>query len=116
MKIKLFLTIGVFALVGCDTDEVKMVKGGTLRSCPNKTVEQMVNGYMSSPSWESGQASDGSSFVNIDGGIAYDGKPVKATVQFLVNDKTFQFQAIEINELPINGLVGLTLLQNMCAE
>lgn len=112
----LLLIVVALALVGCDSDEVKMVKGGTLHSCPNKTIEQMVDGYMGSPSWESLVADDGNSYVNIKGRITYSDKPVTATVQFLVEpqNQTFQFQAIEINDVPMNGLLGLSLLNNMC--
>lgn len=114
MKKLALLSIGALVLVGCDSDEVLMVKGGTLNNCPNKTIEQMVDGYMASPSWESGVADDGKTYVTIKGGITYNEKPVDAAVQFVVGEKTFQFQAIEINEVPMNGLVGLSLLSKMC--
>jgi hypothetical protein len=95
-----------------------MVKGGTLQSCPQKTVEQMVDGFMGSPSWESGTGTDGSEFVNIGGDITIESKKVRALLQFVIDkpNNTFQFNAIEVNEVPMNQLLALSLLAKMCSE
>jgi len=113
----IILAFGLPSLLG-DSDEVKMVKDGTLQSCPQKTVEQMVSGFMAKPSWESGAASDGSEFVNISGDISYSGKDVRAMLQFIIDKQqsTFQFRAIEVNGVPMNELIAMALLQKMCAE
>lgn len=119
--IRRFLAVGlssaVLLLSGCgDSPEVEMVKNGSLRSCPNMTVEEMVNGFMGSPSWESGVAEDGSRFVNIDGDITLHDKPVRAALQFLVDLEagTFDFNAFETNEVPQPTYMALGLLDKMC--
>lgn len=95
---------------------VAMVKGGTIQSCPNTTVEKMVDGFMGSPSWESGVTDEKQAFVNVSGDITFADKPVRAVVQFMVDkDKdTFQYNAFEINGVPQNMFIAAALLEKMC--
>lgn len=105
-------------LVACGkTDEtVAMVKGGTLQVCPGATVEQMVNGFMENPSWTPVMGENNVKFVNVGGNISYAEKPVRAVVQFVVNEKegSFQYQAFEINEVPQDNPTASALLEKMC--
>lgn len=104
------------AFVACDSSEVQMVKGGTLQSCPDKTVEQMVNGYMGNPEWRSLVAEDGNDYVNVVGEISYNNQPTKAEIQFRLNKEksSFQFQAWELGGKPAPDLVAAVLLEKMC--
>jgi len=96
--------------------EVKTIKQSSLSMCPNATIEQMVNGFMENPSWDSGVGANGKKFVNISGGITYMNKPVNGVLQFVFsNDNTsFQYSAFEINEIPQNTFIGNELLTKMC--
>ncbi len=120
VTVGIFTVLIILVLLGYYADgnskEVRMVKGGVLQSCPNRTVERMVNSFMASPSWESGASSSGVSFVNIKGNITLYNKPVKALLQFSVNRKkeTFQYNAFEINKVPQNNLMAISLLEKMC--
>lgn len=102
--------------VACDSNEVQMVKGGTLQSCPDKTVEQMVNGYMGNPEWRSLVAEDGNDYVNVVGEISYNNQPTKAEIQFRLNKEksSFQFQAWELGGKPAPDIVAAVLLEKMC--
>ena len=118
-----FLLIGglilIISVIGLgDSPEVEMVKGGTLQFCPNTTVNQMVNSFIASPSWESDITQNNQKFVNITGNITLQGKPVEALVQFFVDDKneTFVFNAFEINNIPQNNIMTTALLTKMCAS
>ena len=104
------------AFVACDSSEVQMVKGGTLQSCPDKTVEQMVNGYMGNPEWHSLVAEDGNDYVNVVGEISYNNQPTKAEIQFRLNKEksSFQFQAWELDGKPAPDIVAAVLLEKMC--
>lgn len=117
-KLKLlFISSFLFLLAGCGSDTaVDLVKNGNMDNCPQKTLGQMANDYMDSPSWESIVADDGLTYVNLRGGITYDGIPVTTLVQFLVNEKTerFEINAMEINNLPQNLFMAIGLLNNMC--
>lgn len=110
------LSAFALAFVACDSSEVQMVKGGTLQSCPDKTVEQMVNGYMGNPEWHSLVAEDGNDYVNVVGEISYDDQPTKAEIQFRLNKEksTFQFHAWELGGKPAPDIVAAVLLEKMC--
>lgn len=108
----------ILMLGGCGALDptVAMVKGGTLQSCPNSTVEKMVNGFMGSPSWESGVGENSVKFVNVGGDITLADKPVRAVVQFVVDEKagSFEYQAFEINGVPQNTFMAAALMAKMC--
>ena len=108
----LLIIVGVF---GCAEDpSISMVKGGVLDSCPDKNMDEMVNGLLGSPKWSSGISEDGQKFVNIEGRLTYAEKEVDGLIQFLVNDDRFEFSAFEINEVPQSVLIANALLEKMC--
>lgn len=96
--------------------EVKLVKDGHLQSCPSHTVDQMVEGFMESPSWKSGKSEDGKTYVNIEGGITFHDKPVRAMIQFIVEGDNFSFNAFEMNGVPSANIIAIGLLDKMCAN
>jgi hypothetical protein len=97
-----------------DSKEIKIVKNGTLLMCPSHTLDKMAKSFMGSPSWESGKAKDGTSFVNVSGGITYSGKPVEAKVQFTIEGGNFLFRAFEMNNVPSANIIAIGLLGKMC--
>ena len=102
-------------LLSCAEDaSVSMVKSGVLNSCPDKNMDEMVNGFLGSPKWSSGISEDGQKFVNIEGRLTYAEKEVDGLIQFLVNDDRFEFSAFEINEVPQSVLIANALLEKMC--
>jgi len=108
------VTVIIFQM--SDSAQVTMVKKGTLRSCPNSTVERMVDSFMENPKWESGKTDNGMEYVNVEGGITFNEKPVTAKVQFLINmkNKTFTYNASQINEVPQNNFMAVALFTKMC--
>ena len=108
----LLIIVGVF---GCAEDpSISMVKNGVLDSCPDKNMNEMVNGFLGSPKWTSGISQDGETLVNIEGRLTYAEKEVDGVIQFLVNDDRFEFSALEFNEVPQNVLIANALLVKMC--
>jgi len=101
-----------------DTPEIAMAKRSIMPPCPSKTVEQMVNGYMKSPRWDSGQPVDDPklSLVNVEGYVAYAGKSVRSTLQFGLDQNALTFKALEFNGVPQPLLVTAQLFQSMCAQ
>ena len=114
----LVLIFSSLVLSGClpSSKEVQMVKNGKLDSCPSKTVDQMVSSFMGSPSWSSGVSAGEMHFVNIQGEITLHEKPVTALLQFSVdlNAGTFQYNALEFNEIGQNNFLAAGLLMKMC--
>ncbi len=97
-----------------ESEYVTMVKNGSLRSCPDHTVNEMVNAFLANPRWEYGVSEDGRKFVNIRGSFSYSGKNVRGVVQFLIEDDSFSFNAFEINDLPQNMFLAMALMEKMC--
>jgi len=120
MKLKATVIFSGFILLlsGCTSTEVNMVKTGSLSSCPNHTLEEMVDGFFGAPSWESGTSDNGMKFVNVSGDMTFSGKEVTGTLQFTISDnnKTFQYRAFEINEIPQNNVMASALLTKMCTS
>jgi hypothetical protein len=113
-NLSLCVILSLFLTACFDSSEVKKVKGGVLQLCPNHTVDQMVKGFMGSPTWESGKSADGDSFVNVEGDITFQDKPVRATVQFIVKGDNFSFNAFEMNGVPSANMIGIGMLNKMC--
>ena len=113
---KIIVIFSLFFINACgQTPEVLMVQGGKLESCPSKTIEQMVDGFMGFPSWEGLVAEDGNNYVNISGDITYSDKPVRALLQYKLNqDETFEFNALEFNDVPQINFIAMGLLEKMC--
>jgi len=113
----LAVSLASLLLVGCfESKEVAMVQSGSLTLCPGKTVKQMVDGFMGSPAWQSGASNSGQSFVNIEGDITYQDKPVRAMVQFLIAGEQFSFNALELNGVPSPNIIAIGMMQKMCAS
>ena len=114
----LFLAVSMSA--GCfllEDETVQKVKHGRLSGCPEKTLGEMADGFMASPSWSSGKTAQGDAFVNLEGKIMYAEKEVTGLIQFKFNkDDTFEFNALEFNGAPQNALIAGVLLQKMCTD
>lgn len=110
------VTSSLFPTTSFDSAEVKRVKSGVMQLCPSHTVDQMVKGFMGSPSWKSGKSEDGKAFVNVEGDITFQDKPVRAMVQFIVEGESFSFSAFEMNGVPSANLIAIGLLNKMCAS
>ena len=112
--------VGLFQQFSKDSGEdliVQQVKYAKLGSCPEKTLEEMAKGFMGSHSWSSGKSEDEMVFVDLKGDISYFEKNVSAVIQFNFNyDDTFQFNALEFNEIPQNRLLATSLLNKMCGR
>jgi uncharacterized protein YecT (DUF1311 family) len=114
LKLCLLVTLPLFLTACFDSAEVKQVKGGVMQMCPNHTVDQMVKGFMGSPSWKSGKSDSGKVFVNVEGDITFHDKPVRAMVQFIVEGERFSFGAFEMNGVPSANLIAIGMLGKMC--
>lgn len=97
-----------------DSPSVRMVKTGSFFFCSHRTVEEIVDSFMGSPSWESLHADDGHEYVNIWGDIEYAGNPVRALIQFRISGISFEFYALEFNGVPQSEFLANTLLEKMC--
>lgn len=104
---------------GFSSKAEKIVKTGHFKSHPEKTVGKAVNDFFGNPRWESGTGSDGEtkgkSLVSAKGRIKYMDRDVSAHIQFVVDetDGSFELRAFEINEIPQNKIMILSLINKM---
>ena len=118
-KLSSLAALASLFLFGCSPDSrVALVKEGSLDECPKATLGEMVDSYIGSPSWEAGESEEGDNFVNIKGTVMYSEKEVDLVLQFMVNTEkgTFEYNALEFNEIPQNNFIAFGLLSNMCDE
>jgi hypothetical protein len=103
-----------FGLIGGD-QYVRIVKSGTLEAYPQKTVGKAFDDFLSNPRWESGLSDEGERFVNVRGEVLYIDEEVELAVQFIIDkdNKTFSYNASEINGVPQNNLVFWNLLETI---
>jgi len=94
--------------------EISIVKKGSIKACPNYTVEELVNNFMDKPKWEHIVADNGIDYVNISGFITADGKPAKGMLQLWLRNGVFGFQAFEIDEEPQDESMASVLINEMC--
>jgi len=94
--------------------EISIVKKGSIKACPNYTVEELVNNFMDKPKWEHIVADNGIDYVNISGIITFYGKPAKGMLQLWLRNGDFGFQAFEIDEEPQNENMASALIIEMC--
>ena len=116
-QLKYIVLLASFSLAGCsDSEDVVLVKTGSLKKCGGKTVEEAVDGLFSSPKWESGESEDGERFVNVIGEISFKDKPVEAALQFVIDEdgEGFSYNALEFNGVPQVNLIALGLMSKLC--
>ena len=116
MKYKtiILFTLLVYVFSSCTQMAESTVRNGNLTLCDEHTVEELVDEFFDKPKWQSFVGEDGELYVNIEGGITYYGEPVKALLQFIVEDDEFEVNAFEIDGDPQNDLMVLSLLNKMC--
>lgn len=95
-------------------DVAESIKNATLYNYPQMTLGKAVEGFVGNPKWESIIADDGGSYVNLTGKILLHDKKVNLAIQYKLNpDGTFEFNAMELNEIPQNLIMYSTLLEKM---
>lgn len=114
------LFIGSLLFISCgESAAVKTIKQSYFSSYPNKTIGEAVDSFFDEPEWESGKPADESlkdyTLVNCSGKIFFDDELSTAEIQFLLNDKTgeFELNALEINGVPQNKFMQIGLLEAM---
>ena len=100
-----------------DNKYVQMVKNGYPNSYPNSyptvSYEQAFTSFFGSPQWKHFKAEDGREVVEFTGDCTYQDAPVKARIQFIVNEQqgTFETAYLAFNEVPQNKLILAALIE-----
>jgi len=97
---------------------VHELKHQGLSQCPRKTVAQCVNSLLDNVRWELLTTENNEQAVNIQGVMTVKGKPVTATLQFILARKAgvFRFASLEFNGQPQSNETRDALLARMCED
>ena len=94
---------------------IEVVKRSSIQVCPQRTIEEMVNSYMSDSKWEWIFGDNGEDYVRISGGIAFRNQPANAHLILGVkNIEPTEFLFLEIDGIAQNKMMLNALLQEMC--
>ena len=97
-----------------DSANVSLVKDGYVQACPNATLGEMADAFMSAPNWREFTSVTGGTVVELTGQISYSGLPTDATIQFTVTGKTLEAAYLGIGREDQSLLVLSALLNKMC--
>ena len=89
-----------------DNKYVQMVKGGYRADDPNVTYEDAFTSFFGTPRWKYFESEDGQDVVEFTGDCTYQDVPVKARIQFVVDEEngTFEASYLAFNEVPQDAL------------
>ena len=90
-----------------DDEYVEFVKYSYLQAYPDTMMVIAFDSFLANPKWEHIISEDGNHYVNISGGMTYDGESVQLSLQYLldIDKKYYEFQAMELNDIPQNLLM-----------
>lgn len=100
-----------------DDKYVLMVKGGHRTNNPDLSYEEAFSSFFGTPRWKYFKGEDGQDVVEFIGDCTYQDVPVKARIQFVVDEEggTFEATYLAFNEVPQNMLT-LTVLISKAFE
>lgn len=89
-----------------DNKYVQMVKGGYRSDAPELTYEDAFSAFFGTPRWKYFEGEDGEDVVEFTGDCTYQDVPVKARIQFVVDEENGTFEAayLALNEVPQDAL------------
>lgn len=107
------VTDEVSSLTGKDNQYVLSVKNGTLSTYPNIKIIDAFNNFFDSGKWKYFQSTDAKNIVEFTGYCMYSNTMVKATLQFILNNNSFEIGALTFNEAPQNEDTENALLEKV---
>ncbi len=92
---------------------VLMVKNGYRENNPALTYDKAFSAFFGTPRWKYFKGNEGKNVVEFTGDCTYQDAPVKARIQFAVDEKNGSFEAayLAFNEVPQNRLILATLIE-----
>ena len=92
---------------------VQFVKNGYRENNPDLTYDKAFSAFFGSPQWKYFKGNEGKDVVEFTGDCTYQDAPVKARIQFVVDEKqgTFEATYLAFNEVPQNKLILASLIE-----
>lgn len=95
---------------------IQQVKRGTLYSCPDYTLEELVDHYVTNPEWSKEKDDHGDRFVNMNGKISMFKQDVNILIQYKITTDEFLFHDLKINGVSQPDSVYDGLVHDMCGS
>jgi hypothetical protein len=92
---------------------VQIVKNGYRANNPDLTYDKAFSAFFGSPQWKYFKGNEEKEVVEFTGDCTYQDAPVKARIQFVVDEKqgTFEATYLALNEVPQNKLILASLIE-----
>lgn len=105
----------VSSFVQQENPYVKMVKGATNSRFPGVSYGDAFSAFFGEPTWRYFCADTGEDVVEFTGNCSYQDLPVKARLQFIVDEArdTFETGSLSFNEEPQNQFITATLMSKV---
>lgn len=105
-------------ITDADNKYVQMVKGGYREGNPDLTYDDAFNAFFGTPRWKYFKGEDEQDVVEFTGDCTYQDTPVKARIQFVVDEENGTFEAtyLAFNEVPQNMLMLSGLIETVFSE
>lgn len=101
-----------------DNEYVLMVTNENPSNSKNITYGEAFSYFFSYPSWIYFESTDGNHVVEFSGDCIYQNSPVKATIQFVVDEENGIFTAeyLELNGTAQSNILLVTLIEKVFEE
>lgn len=101
-----------------DNKYVKMVKGGYRVDDPSVTYEDAFSAFFGTPRWKYFESTENQDVVEFTGDCTYQDVPVKARIQFVVDEENGTFDAtyLAFNEVPQNAITLAAVIEKAFEE
>jgi len=102
----------VKSVTDSENQYVLMVKGGYRESDPDLTYDKAFSTFFGTPRWSYFESDEGQDVVEFTGDCTYQEAPVKARIQFVVDEENGTFEAtyLAFNEVPQDALTLTALI------
>ncbi len=92
---------------------VQMVKNGYRENNPDLTYDKAFSAFFGTPRWKYFEGDGGQNVVEFTGDCTYQDVPVKARLQFVVDEEngTFNAEYLAFNEVPQSLLIMASLIE-----
>lgn len=96
-----------------DNPYVLSVKNGYPFDRPDQLYGETFEKFFGTPTWKYFRADSGEDVVEFTGYMVYQDTDVKARIQFILDDGTFEVGALSFNDVPQNELIKQALLDTV---
>ena len=110
------MLIMTFLVAGCGDTYVNQVREGYTDRYPDITVGEAFDSFFQNGQWESYESARGKRIVEFRGQARYDGEPADVIINFMILEKGFRAEAMQINNETVDESVGFYLLDKIFSD